>query len=187
MIDILKRYVDTGILLPRHQVEKLLNNRSLLMTYLRKRTIAVKQMGPKFSNYEINTIGFGIKNNMFKPEMINSFLEVESSVIKYIDNPSENVQRYVVGNDPKSIKYIKKPLKQIQLIAVKKDGTAIEFIDNPSEPVQLAAVEESGNAIKYIKKPSERVQLAAVKENPSSIKFIENPHPSVIKYLKSLK
>jgi hypothetical protein len=61
MIDILKKYVDTGIYLPKHQVNRLLNNKSLLNTYLRKRTISIKQQGRNFEDHELNIIGVGIK------------------------------------------------------------------------------------------------------------------------------
>ncbi len=217
MIDILKKYVDTGIALPEYQVDKLFNNKSLLNTYLRKRAIAVKQTNGIFENHEINVIGVGIRNNIFKPEMLKLFVEADKNIelfinppseqeqldlvnqngfnIRYIDNPSERVQIAAVEENGYSIEDINEkgiePSEDVQLAAVEENGDAIRYINEPSERVQIAAVEENGQAIRFIIEkgiePSERVQLAAVEKRPSSIRYIDKPYPSVIEYLKSLE
>ncbi len=190
MIDILKKYVDTGIALPGYQVDKLLNNRSLLTTYFRKRAIAVKQINKKFDRDELGTFSFAIENNMFKPEMIKLFFEIDSDYIDDITDPSEPVQLAAVKESVDAIKYIKKPSEDVQLYVVKKNGEFIEYIIKkgiePSEDVQLAAVKQNGYAIQHINNPSKDVQLAAVEEDYYAIRHIENPHPSVIEYLKSI-
>jgi hypothetical protein len=211
MIDILKKYVDTGIALPEYQVDKLLNNKSLLTTYFRKRIIGVMEMEGDLKYYELNIIGVGIKNNMFKPEMLKLFVEADKNIelfinppseqeqldlverhgylIRYIDNPSEPVQIAAVEENGYSIKNIIQkgidPSENVQIAAVKQDGYAIMYISKPSERVQLSAVRKNGSAIQYIKNPSEDVQLAAVKETVYAIMYIDKPYPSVIEYLKN--
>ena len=59
------------------------------------------------------------------------------------------------------IKYIKNPSEEIQIEAVRKNGYAIRFIKNPSEEIQIEAVKENGYAIEYIKNPTEKVQELA--------------------------
>src|SRR5271157_1432808 len=92
---------------------------------------------------------------------------------------SEKLLEKAVKRHGRAIKYIKNPSEQVQLEAVKQNGWAIKHIKNPSEQVQLEAVKQYGNAIEYIKNPSEQVQLEAVKENGYAIYYIENPSEQV--------
>ena len=50
-----------------------------------------------------------------------------------------------------AIRYIKNPSLEIQLAAVQQNGYAIKYIENPFEEVQLEAVRQDGDAIHYIK------------------------------------
>jgi ribosomal protein S16 len=198
VIDILKKYVDTGIQLPEYQVNKLLNNRSLLNTYIRKRAIAIQTQNDEWYHYEIDVIKNGIKNNFFKEELLIQLVNTYFEFIKFIDNPSEKVQLAAVTNDGTSIVYIIEkgidPSEDVQLAAVTNYGMSISYIKNPSENVQLAAVGQNGDMIKHIIKkgivPSDDVQIAAVKND----KYILNhllragilPSKKVLNYFKSL-
>ena len=99
--------------------------------------------------------------------------------IKYVINPSEEIQLQNVKNDWLSIKYIENPSEKIQLEAIKQTSLAIQYIKNPSEVIQLEAVKKAGRSIQYIKNPSEAVQLEAVKQNGYAIKYIKNPSEDV--------
>ena len=125
MIDILKKYVDTGIQLPEYQVNKLLNNRSLLNTYIRKRAIAIQTQNDEWYHYEIDVIKNGIKNNFFKEELLIQLVNTYFEFIKFIDNPSEKVQLAAVGQNGDMIKHIIKkgivPSDDVQIAAVKND------------------------------------------------------------------
>ena len=81
--------------------------------------------------------------------------------------------------DGQVIRFIKNPTLEMQLEAVKQNGWAIEFIKRPILKVQLAAVKEDGRAIQFIKKPTIEMQLTAVKQNGLAIQFIENPSYSI--------
>ena len=216
MIDLIKKYIDTGLELPEYQVKKLLNNRSLFNTYIRKRAIAVKNRG-KFSKNEMDRIKYAIENNYFNDKMIQSLIESSGSIIQFIVNPSEELQLVAVKQKGGAIEHIKNPSEQVQLAAVNKSGNEIEYIINkgivpseqvqlaavnqnahyveyiikkgiePSEEVQLAAVKQNPYVIHHIQNPSEQVQLAAVKQYPYAIQGIKNPYPSVINYVNSLK
>ena len=102
----------------------------------------------------------------------------EPSTIKYIKNPSEQLQISAVRNNGHLIEFIKNPSKEVQLASVKNNGYSIEYIENPSEEVQLSAVLRSPYSIEHIIEkgiiPSEQVQLAAVKENLNAFNIIKN-------------
>ena len=102
----------------------------------------------------------------------------EPSTIKYIKNPSEQLQISAVRNNGHLIEFIKNPSEEVQLASVKNNGYSIEYIENPSEEVQLSAVLRSPYSIEHIIEkgiiPSEQVQLAAVKENLNAFNIIKN-------------
>ena len=102
-------------------------------------------------------------------------IDQSPSAIRYIDNPSKEVQMAAVQQIGYAIDYIKNPAKEVQMTAVRDYGDAIRFIDNPSEEVQMAAVQQDGYAIRFIENPSEEVKMAAVQEDGYAIQFIKNP------------
>jgi len=123
-----------------------------------------------------------IKNPTEKVQLF--VVQKDGEAIKYIDNPTEKAQLVAVTEDGNAIRYIKNPSEEVQLAAVTRRGIAIEFIDNPSEQVQLAAFKNSfGPVIKYIIEkgitPSNAVKLAAVNKDGFDIKHIDNPSEQV--------
>ena len=172
MIELIKQYIDTGIQLPEHQVNRLLDNKNLLITYLRKRAIAIQIMHDDWSYHEKDIIEKGIKNNFFKEGFLLELVKSNYEIIGFINNLSEPVQ----------------------LAAVQQNGYLISFINNPSEDVQLAAVNKNGYVIKYIIEkgivPSDNVQLAAVKNDIYSPNHLLSagilPSEKVLNYFKSL-
>src|SRR5574344_1845703 len=72
-----------------------------------------------------------------------------------------DVIKYLKKNSSNKLKFIKNPSEEVQLEAVKQNGLAIQYIVNPSEEVQLEAVKQNGLAIQYIDNPSEEAQLLA--------------------------
>jgi hypothetical protein len=136
----------------------------------------------------------------FKPEVVkylsNPSEELQlkavgyrSNVIEFIENPTEKVLLKAVLLNGNSITYIHNPSEKIQLEAVKSKSEAIRFIENPSEKVQIEAVSHHRDEmpIKFIKNPSEKVQLAAVGLNVDAIKHIKNPTEKVKTLVKDLK
>ena len=111
-------------------------------------------------------------------------LQKDSSLFRYIKNPSERVQIAAVSKYGSAIKYIIRagitPSEAVQIAAVSKYGSAINYIIRagitPSEAVQTASVSEDAYAIKYIIDagitPSETVQLAAVSRSGLVIHYI---------------
>lgn len=94
---------------------------------------------------------------------------------RYIKNPSEKAKIAAVKKNYKYIRYIKDPSKDVQLAAIKKDYMAISYIRKPRKEAKIAALKENYNAIAYIRKPSKDIQLEAIEQNWKSIKYIDNP------------
>ena len=132
---------------------------------------------------------------------------LKPDALRYIDNPSSEVQLAAVNRDANAIKFIRKPSLEILLYAINQNGSAIRNIKNPPLEIQLAAVRnkpyalsyikqpaietqilavsQDGSAIEWIDFPSLEVQLAAVKNDPKAIDFIRNPLPEVIRKIKN--
>lgn len=55
------------------------------------------------------------------------------------------------------IRYIENPTKEMQEIAVRKNAKAIEYIENPSEDIMCEVVKNSWSALDYIKDPTDKV------------------------------
>jgi DNA-dependent RNA polymerase auxiliary subunit epsilon len=87
----------------------------------------------------------------------------------------KSIKNLIVNSKGRYIKYIKNPSKEIQLLAVKQNGYNIDYINNPSKGVQLVAVKQNPYNIRFIKNPPEEVQLAAVEDYVYNIQYIKNP------------
>jgi hypothetical protein len=102
--------------------------------------------------------------------------------IKYVKQPSEELQLAAVGSNANSIQHIKNPTERVQLLAITKVPSTIKYITNPSEAIQLAAVAKAAISIQHIDNPTEKVQRLAIKqEGNAMIDYIKNPHPNVVK------
>lgn len=100
-----------------------------------------------------------------------------------INTVSEKEQIELVKYRDYYMRYIINPSKELQLLSVQKDGYNIQYIKDPSEEIQLEAVKENGYAIECIDDPNEEVQLEAVKEVIRAIQYIKNPTEKVLQYV----
>ena len=115
-------------------------------------------------------------------KIIRNVLE-NTYMIRYVKNPSEELQRAVISEQPLMLRYLKNPSEEIQSIAVNIVSSAFQYIKDPSERIQLEAILKArlnaSQIFMYIKNPSEKVQLAAIKQDASSLGFIENPSEKI--------
>lgn len=154
-------------------------DRNQILLKLKNNPEYIQELGDTDEEYKL----FIVKNN--------------GNNIKYIKNPSKEVQKQAISNTPLCIKYIenvdteigvmcvkslwnsleliKKPSKEIIEQAIRTKGWAIQYVKNPSEELQLLAVSKDYDSIKYIESPSEKVQLAAIENYYVAIRFIKNP------------
>jgi hypothetical protein len=101
--------------------------------------------------------------------------------IKYVKNPSEEVQKVMVDHDGMLIEKLLKfnPSEQVKQIAVEQNRFAIKFIKNPSIELQKTAVLQGGEAINYINDPSEEIQMLAIRAATQNLNWIKNPTEKV--------
>jgi hypothetical protein len=72
-----------------------------------------------------------------------------------------------------AIKYVSNPSEELQLIAVRKNYDAIKFIKEPYESVQKEAVSINYEALRFIKAPTYETELIAICSNEAAIKFVK--------------
>jgi hypothetical protein len=95
-----------------------------------------------------------------------------ASAFKRFRNMSIDEQERAVMFEPASIRFVPNPSEELQWAACKKDPAAIAGIRNPSEQLQLYVISRSGTYIAYllktVRKPSEAVQIAAINQRSST-------------------
>ena len=136
-------------------------NREDILLRLKKNPEYIKELAQVDEELEI----FIVKNN--------------GNNVRYINNPSKEVQRQAIKSTPLSIKHIKNVDKEIAIICVKSLWNSLELINNPDEDIIEEAIKTKGWAIQFVKEPNEALQLLAVSKDYDSIKYIENPSENV--------
>lgn len=87
-------------------------------------------------------------------------------VFERIKNPSIEVQKLAVANNPKNIRVIPNPDSSIQMDFVKRYPDYISYLRYPSHEVQMYAIEKSPSNIAFINNPSEDVQMYVLEKYP---------------------
>ena len=125
--------------------------------------------------------------NIVDQETQIAILEDNWTSIKYIKEPSEQVQFEAVHKNVNYIEYIKKPSKKVKLFVVKQNGFLIKHIIKPSELIQLEAIKTNSLVIQYIERPSKAVQLESVQKiKADHLDFFMQYARKMINYSKAL-
>jgi hypothetical protein len=230
---LLRKYLNTGMSIPEYQFNKL--NTNLRTTYIRKRSIAIES-GQKSQSFEEPYISkdtwiksveknpwniqyiqnptdevqdyilknhkayiFHIKNpnNKIKPlvdseEYQMRSLKYSSFDIEHIENPTDEVQDYILKNYKEYIFHIKNPndkikslldLEEYQMYVVVNRLRNIELIKNPTPKVQMYVVEKNTLYARFIKNPTDEVQMYVFQKEPWFFNNIKNPTPKVQMYV----
>ena len=85
------------------------------------------------------------------------------------------------------IRYVVNPTTEMQMMSIEKNPKNIMYIENPAETVQLSVVERNANNIQYIDKPTMAVQKRAVMKSPHSIHYIRKPCAEAVKIIDDWK
>ena len=83
----------------------------------------------------------------------------------------DNMRLNLVSKDGTYIKYIIDPSLELQLESVNQNGYNIQAINNPCYEVQLAAVNKNSSVICHIKDPDYNIQLAAIQNKNNYAKW----------------
>lgn len=99
-----------------------------------------------------------------------------------MDNEQTLLKR--IRKSPNYIKFISNPSKELQIQAAKEIGYSIKYIENPSIEVQKVAITQNPYCIEYIQNPMEEIQLLAVSIAPRCFKLIKQPINRVKEYIR---
>jgi len=162
-----------------------------LITKNDKRFALIQFASLSFMDVNDNKLSDDVVKNIFEvwPEsqkILETYLDEDYTLLRFISNPSEELQLKAVKQYGRAIALIKDPSEQVQLEAIETYALSIRYIKSPSEKAQLKAVNKNINAIVDIKEPSEAVQIAAVTQNPKVIKYILHPTDKVYKLSQEL-
>jgi hypothetical protein len=128
-------------------------------------------------------------SHLTEEEQLKIIEDIDPFFIDYIENPSINIQKYVINLYPWKISDLKNPSKEIQLIAIsaeQRDREAypqdytevyrhiISEIDNPCYDAQLKAIEIDPWNILFIKNPAFDLKVRAISEEPKLINLLPN-------------
>lgn len=75
-------------------------------------------------------------------------------------NPSDEIKMKVCYNDGPSLKFIAEPTEEMQIAAIINNWHVIMMINNPSKNVQMEAINQSSDAYRYIKTPCLEAMLS---------------------------
>lgn len=127
-------------------------------------------------SYNPNTIEYMANPS---PELQMLAAKANYKLIKYVENPSLDLQQEVVMANPFNIQYITNASEEIKDLAFQKSNGVFPYIKNPTLKMQQQAVEENPYHIMYIDNPSPEMQLSAVQRLPGVYEHIKNPTPEV--------
>lgn len=111
----------------------------------------------------------------------------DSFAYVFIDNPTENVKLSTVQENPDMLEYIHDPSEEVQLTAIRHDPYTIRYIENPSETIQIAALKINDAVIRWIDNPTEKVQILAIRADEFNVQYIKNPTERVSRLIQELQ
>jgi len=113
------------------------------------------------------------------PELQMLAVKADHKLVKYVENPSLDLQHEVILNDPLNIQYINDPAERMKEYAFSLSDQVFPYIKNPPLKMQEKAVGENPYHIMYIDNPTPEMQLYAVRQLPGVYEHIKNPTPEV--------
>ena len=128
---------------------------------------------PNRANYAPDAIDKNIKHGQSKKDSM-------AFRLNYFRNMSPDEQERAVRFLPTDIRFVPNPSEELQWAACKTDGRAIAGIRNPSEQLQLEVVNKHGgyiaDVLQTVRKPSQAVQIAALKQGSSATAMLVFNH-----------
>lgn len=113
--------------------------------------------------------------------------------MQYPLTESEKVEKTLklLSKNGLSLKFIKNPTEEMQLVAVKQNADTIQFINNPIELIQLEAINQHPSSLRlFINFATNVVIVEAIKKDPFVIRYIQNPTIEMqrvaIQYIKEI-
>lgn len=95
-------------------------------------------------------------------------------LIRFIDNPTEEICLAAVKNKGNALQYIIKQTENICLAAVKNNGMSLRFVKNQTYEICLEAVKICGRALQFVRNQTDEICLAAVKNIGLALEYVKN-------------
>lgn len=108
-------------------------------------------------------------------DQIKEKIRTQATFLRELENPSEELMLYAVGNAWNNLKYFQDPSPAVRRAAIENKGWAIQYIATPTQEEQLLAVSRDADAIQYIADPDCEVQVRAVERSWNAIRYIASP------------
>jgi len=114
----------------------------------------------------VKTSGYAIRSipdKLHFPELLETAIRTTPSVIRSINNPSDELVYLAIDLQPSVVLELGNPHKyEYQLAAVKKDGLLLgHFKSRARREVQYQAICQNPEALKYVKNPTMEMKLIA--------------------------
>jgi hypothetical protein len=104
-----------------------------------------------------------------------ALVQIHAPGIKYIKNPSKELQIACVTKQPSAIGAIENPCLEARLISIQGAGTSLRYFSEHTPELEQMAVSQSAFAISHVKNPSPALMQQAVSAAPTAIRYLDNP------------
>lgn len=72
---------------------------------------------------------------------INEALKRNPSLIRFVENPTDEMKFTAVSNNGRAIQFIENASDELKMLAIKRHRKAIDFIENPTPEMMIAALQ----------------------------------------------
>lgn len=93
-------------------------------------------------------------------------LSRDISLYKFIQNPDDNVEQFMVRQKPNHIRNIKNPSSVVQCCALMEDPSVIIHIENPTYQAKKVYISRKPHGIKYLFNPDDELKMLALEHDP---------------------
>lgn len=147
------------------------------LAYIKTPSLTVQRIAVGKNPHNLNTLRK--KKIPIMPELQELAVGLDSETIKYIDNPTEEIQLKAVEAQPDVIVLIPTATYRVKQKAVTKEPTTISLISDADFNLKKLAVSLNPYVFRRVKTttPQERTELAltAVRNRPDSIGLMDDP------------
>ena len=155
---------------------------ALLITpfYIKRITSPTEEQKINAINRDVATIKY-ITNQT--NELKNNIKEFyyQTAILKYIENPSEEIIRKAINFDSRNIEYVENPTQEIIELAVSKNLSLIKKYDI-SDNTKIEIVKAQPHAARYFQEISDAFLCKLIDINENVFKYIKNPNQEIIDY-----
>ena len=101
------------------------------------------------------------------------------NVIKYVKNPTDEINKTAIYNNPRCLEFIKEQTEELCILAVSKKGTVLEYVKEQTPAICSTAVRNDPEAIQFVEDQYEDICITAVRSNGMCLRFLKAQTPYV--------